>query len=762
MLFEIAVPVRPVWPEGSPCYAHTPNDAGRWHSFTDHGRSVGNLAAEFAEPFGGGSLARFLGQTHDVGKLAAEVQEALRERARDGKPRLGVKHKVEGAALAWLLAADPIAARIAHLANYGHHSGIPAMSGQPGTPGTQQVFLEYSDAPDRLNDLIEVADRELGLDLRAVARSVQVPDFLRVSDANTRRYRMDVFTRMVHSALVDADFLDTAAHFGDLPGPRRHPTLGMRALRDHFMAWYEKRYAEASRDGINALRRAVFDSCVSVGSDAELARERRFYRLSAQTGSGKTLAAAAFALNHAAECGKRRVIVAVPFTSITTQNAAEYREAFIALGSDIVLEHHSNISEENDEGTWRRLSAENWDAEFIVTTTVQLFESLFSGRPAAARKLHRLADSVLVIDEVQALPLLLVPSILRMLQELVAHYGVSVLLASATQPSFWDLRVWRELDPPVDILPRDSVPEVTRRVTYEVREAERSWDEIADELAELPTVLAIVNTTSDAQQLHALLTERLGSGEVLHLSTRMCNEHRRVVLDQVRTALAEGRPVRLVSTQMIEAGVDVDFPVVYRALGPADSIVQSAGRCNREGLLGVLGGRVVVFRPIGGGVPRGLYVNATNLTHRLFVKQRNTHALGEPASMDLFYRELLVSHVDGSDISEKVDEARRELDFPAVSNEFRMIDEQSAPVVVTVYGSDEDRGTVVALIEGLAVDRTRILRPSERRLLQRFSASVPQRRRPELAIEMAPGIWQWAGTYDEQCGAVLAPDASIW
>ncbi len=754
-------PLRPLW-DGDQVYAHTPNGHGCWHGFREHSIGVADQAFDFAAVFGGGDLARFLGYTHDAGKLTRIVQERLRLCHIDSLARLGATHKVEGAALGGLLnETSREMFQCAFLANFGHHHELPSSKEK-----FEEIEEVLEDNPDTLDPLVVLVEKLIGRSLSESARQVALPQYIDVGERESRERNRELFVRMVHSALVDADFLDTAAHFRGRTTVRRHVPVGLSALRDHFMRWYGERYHEAPNTELNRLRRTTFERCVDVALDPVLAGTRGVYRLPAPTGSGKTLAAAAFALNHAAEYGKRRVIVAVPYTSITTQNAQVYRTAFSGLGDEIVLEHHSNIDNTAiAESSWRRLSAENWDAEFIVTTTVQLFDSLFKGKPSASRKLHRIAGSVIVLDEIQSLPLKLLPTILTVLRQLIEQYDVTVLLASATQPAFWRLSPWggdsmrgiMEL-PCYDIMPIDDVPRVARRVAYEIRGYKQSWPELADEIARERQALAIVNTTDHAQKLHTELAE-VFSGCVLHLSTRMCAQHRSDVLDKVSRMLTEDRPVLLVSTQLIEAGVDVDFPVVYRALAPAESLIQSAGRCNREGQLGVRGGRVVVFESEEDGMPGGLYTHAAGLTRSLFVDEGRN--LENPADLTAYFRTFYRDYAPMS-VRDEIDVSRCRLDFPAVAKAFQMIDAPSMSAVITDYGEPQEREAVRHVLEGLEKDPRKILDRSERRLLQRFSATLPRSRGDAvLAIPVVTGILRWDGEYDASRGVVVEGGATI-
>lgn len=744
-------------------YAHTPaRDSVKWHTWPDHSTSVSNLAGEFGVPFGAGAFCRLIGLTHDAGKLTEIVQQMLQLRAIDHGPRLGEPHKWEGAALAGLLleAGNIDAARIMALANFGHHHHIPDETDLKG------ILRFMRRNPHFLDELVDTIEAQTNTDLRKLAASVELPSWIeKPSD-------LELFTRMCHSALVDADFLDTEAHFKALPNPRRSETHGMDTLLTAFEAAYHHKYAKrrpVDRNELEHLRWDFFYRAQRIGAEPP-ASAGAIYRLPAPTGCGKTMAAAEFALTHAACFGKRRVIVAVPFTSITTQNAQAYREMFQALGGEIVLEHHSNILDERiADDEWRRFSSANWDAEFIVTTTVQLFESLFSNRPSATRKLHRLVDSVVVIDEVQSLPIDLLPAILRMLRELSTHYGVTFLLASATQPAFWSLDEWADLQMR-ELMPIDEVPPVTERVTYDVRGYEQTWEEIADEASAEEQALVVANTTAHAQRLHALITDRVGDRTALHLSARMYNGHRAEVLDEIRHLLKSKKPVILVSTQLIEAGVDIDFPVVFRALAPADSIVQSAGRCNREGDLGVRGGRVVVFHTADSDGPKGRYTRATNTTRNLFVEQaaraaeqgREPNSFKDPASIEDYYHHLYAGRLTGvTDVTgARVNRHRKELEFEQTHKTFKMMEQTTVAVIVN-DGSDQE---LRLLVDRMRTNDDYIIGRRDRRLLNRFTASAPQRqplRQPGLFEQLPTGALLWAGEYDERVGLVLQAESGV-
>jgi CRISPR-associated endonuclease/helicase Cas3 len=738
--------------------AHTPATlGGPWHLLADHSRMVGDLAADFAAPFGGSGLARLAGYLHDAGKATDVVQRRFRELqdvTGSTRPPLGVPHKVEGAQLmAALLRGEEPLALSGYLVNYGHHSGIPAKAAAE----TMTQVLAAWRQPELTAEIAACMASLTNKNLDDLVSSATLPAHVAEAAEAGNWAPLDLFTRMCHSTLVDADFLDTAAHFGGQPQPWRTPAFGMQRWLDQFRTYYEARFTGAQPSALNAVRRRVFDACV------EGAQERRppgIYRLPAPTGTGKTMASAAFGLHHAACFGKERVIVAVPFTTITTQNAAAYRQAFGDLSASL-LEHHSNLVDDDvADGTWQRLSAPGWDAEFIVTTTVQLFESLFANRPSQTRKLHRLANSVIVLDEVQAIPIVLLAPILGMLRELVEHYGVTVLLASATQPSFWSLPVWSGL-PIHDLLPVDSVPDVTQRVSYAVRPEPLTWAVIASEAAAERQVLMIQNTRVDADIAYSHVADARGGDDVFLLSKSMTADHRERVLAEVRRRLDAREPVAVVSTQLIEAGVDLDFPVVFRAIAPAEAVVQAAGRCNREGALGVRGGRVVVWVPETGATPQGIYAIQTAIAHDRFVAKGARGSLDSPVDLAEYFDEVYRRTDTERDAEEKkLDGYRRALDFPALAREFRMIKETAADVVVTDHPDPKVRQSIERAIGDLRAHPLAPLSRVQRRLLQRHSAAVS---RKDLALteELSQGIRVWCGAYDPQRG-VVTDHALTW
>lgn len=722
-------------------FAHSRNGAGARHLLRDHARATGELARRFAEPFGAGELAWALGLFHDVGKAECSWQDRLIAVEGTGG-RVGGRH--------WDLGAKLLVrkANWATLAVLGHHQGLTCGS---DVASVESAAIEGEDVTrERVFAVLP--------EIRAVLDGASLMPDSWLRDPFVR----DIGVRLAFSALVDADYLDTAAHFGTGSSPQVAPDADMVALAGVFekarVAWL----ADRPGSPVDAVRSELYDEVTGHATGP-----RGIYRLPAPTGSGKTVTAAGFAVHHAAHHGMARVIVAVPFLTITEQNAQVYRDL---LGDDVVLEQHSQV-EFGPADHRARLAAENWDAPFVVTTTVQLFDSLFGRRPARSRKLHRLANAVVVLDEVQALPLPVLLPILDALKVLTERFGTTVVLTSATQPSFHRLEAWSTVEVG-ELVGRPTVLfEQLKRVDYDWRvDPKPTLAQVADEISTAPEqqALVVVNTVTLARRMYELLVER-GVGRVLHLSTRMCPRHRRDVVATARAWLMTAEPFVLVSTQLIEAGVDVDFPVVFRQMAPAESLQQAAGRANREGRLAR--GRVVVFDAADAPVP-SFYRAAVGVTKLYFGPDRA--APDDLDALDRYYANLYQSvNVERGDRAVTIQRNREAFDFEAVADgpfvggaegprdqgkAFRMIDEDVVPVVITQYpDKDGINPEVEALLAELADPDRR--RRDTFRALRPYIAALPrtlaQREdiKPQL-VSIAPGLelTRWAGKYDKHMG----------
>jgi len=704
-------------------YAHSRNDSGRRQGLEDHIRAVAALAEEFTFDFDAGPLGRFLGLCHDIGKYDPAWQAyLLASEAGTIKRGRGPDHKGAGAQLASAQLS------LAALLIQGHHGGLR------GQKDVKQWLKERSADP-ATGEAIRLAKQ--ALPELSVAHRLSVPDAIRRDPRST-----EIFLRMAFSALVDADYLDTEAHLKGQNARSRGSTATMQDLWERF----ESHHASMPRrdDAVSAVRTDVYDACIAAATQPS-----GLFRLAVPTGGGKTLSAMAFALRHALQHDMRRVIVAVPFISITDQTARAYRGVFDegengAKDNRVILEHHSGASVDDSGpiGRWARLAAENWDAPIVVTTTVQLFESIFAKSTSRCRKNHRLARSIIILDEAQALPPHLLAPILDALKQLCAHYGATVVLSTATQPAFDAIPAF-SATPATDIVPDPAhLFDALRRVDYEWQvDAPVPWTNIAQEMRAAGSALAILNTKRDAL---AMLDE-LDDPDALHLSTLLCGAHRGYVIDEVKRRLKGGMPCLLVSTQVVEAGVDVDFPLVMRALGPLDSIIQAAGRCNREGLLPGKG-RVVVFASDGDHMPKGYYTVATGETRALL----GAGGLDpdDPAAARTYFERLFATlNLDKKDIQT----LRKGLDYPEVAERFKMIDDETESVVITTYGTEEEREEVRDKLE-----RLRRQDPDARRLLrqlQPYMVAVRTReaeayKREGVIVPVLPGVGEWVGGYD--------------
>ncbi|HLZ22739.1 MAG TPA: CRISPR-associated helicase Cas3' [Ktedonobacterales bacterium] len=726
-----------------PAIAHTKNLQGVRQGLVDHLTQVATLAADFADAFQARDLGRLAGLLHDIGKFNPAFQQYLFDaEANPNVHHRGPDHKGAGAVDAVTLRCEPLAFLIA-----GHHGGLPSSA------DLKTNLLPTWKAAPAVPAAIAAACRSLPTLDPAIPQPA-IPD---IRDP----YAAEMFLRMLFSALVDADFLDTERHFSGTMATRRTGAPGLDVLWERFGV-YQAATSGRHGDRVNQARHLVYQRCLSA---AELAPG--FFRLTVPTGGGKTLSSLGFALAHARRYGMHRVIYAIPYTSIIEQTADVFRR--VLADDRAVLEHHSAVAAPSDpdnptpQEVWRRLAAENWDAPLVVTTTVQVFESLLARSTSACRKLHNLARSVIILDEAQMLPTHLLETTLDVLRQLVARYGATVVICTATQPALDENPAFKGLPQVREIvLEAAELFAQLKRVDYEWPQPgeQWTWEQAAEAMRESAQVLAVVNTRADA----AALLEALDDPNALHLSTRMCGAHRRAVLEQVRERLVNGKPCRLVATQLIEAGVDVDFPLVLRALGPLDRIVQAAGRCNREGKLASGLGRVRIFVPEGLHLPPGSYRTGTELTAGALAKQADLH---DPTVYTSYFQELY-RHVP---LDEKhVQDVRKILDYPAVAERFRMIEEDTKPVVVR-YGEANQRKKIEDTVAQLRGGRGRAR--EHLRALQPYIVGLRERELQQAiptgqAEEVVPGLWEWRGKYDTERGTgivldgVIDPELNMW
>lgn len=678
-------------PETADYHAHSANSHGRWHLLKDHLFAVEKLAASHAGIAPWADEAALAGLLHDLGKYGDRFQARLK--GKDSR----LDHWSQGA---WIVLSQYHAIAAA-MAIQGHHVGLQ----RGNLPALRKMDLSDLAARHPFNLQLSDADHNrLVLRARADGLRFSPPPAtalpLQRSFAQAVAAMLDV--RLLFSCLVDADFLDTEAHFdGDAldkcarsVGPGLDAQAGLDALH-RYMA--ERVRASTQADAqVLAARETLWRAVEQAAPTAT-----NIFTLTAPTGSGKTLAMLRFALEHAATHKLKRIVLAVPFLTVIEQTAHEYRRVFAGFPDHFILEHHSlaGLGEESEqrdaEGAQerqRRLLSENWDAPIVLTTNVQLLESLFSNRPSSCRKLHNLMEAVIVFDEAQSLPQHLAVPTLAALSHLSAAYRSSVVFATATQPAFDALHEsvikhaasgWR----PNEIVPGHAeLFETLKRVklTWPSSGEMRTWTNLAAGIRGAEQVLVVVNLKRHAL---ALLDALADVPDVFHLSTNLCAEHRRAVMKQIRSHLSAGQACRLISTQCIEAGVDVDFPLVYRALAPLEAIAQAAGRCNREGRMNAQGklGEVIVFEPEEGGdwrrrYPTYAYYQATEVTRTLLLAQGQLD-INDPAAFQTYYRKLYDLNNPASQNAE-LNEAMLTADFVEVARLYRLIDTDAIQVLV--------------------------------------------------------------------------------
>ncbi len=747
-------------------------DNGEWniHTLLDHSLGTGDRARLFAAPFNSAEWGELAGRWHDLGKVRPAFQKYI-QTASGMNPNASIEsekdpnknHASTGAMYAIDFMKKQGAAAFGRALAYmiaGHHAGLPdytrdeARGRSLDDALSDKHFLQEALAEDLAPELLEGS----------------VPKSRLPVDSWDD---LHLWVRMVFSALVDADFLDTESFMQEGKSRLReveYPTMKMLLSRfDQHM----QQLVSGSDDGdVNRIRSEVLCQSRIQGKD-----EPGIYTMTVPTGGGKTLSSLAFALEHAVACNKRRVIYAIPYTSIIEQTAAIFNEMFEGCG-EAVLEHHSNVEpEDSKETTSTRLAAENWDMPIVVTTTVQLFESLYAAKPSRCRKLHNLANTVIVLDETQLLPPGCLNPIRHVIQLLAEHYGVTFLLTTATPTpsSGFDDAFGKVLLQ--DLLTREIVerPEQyyqqLRRVAYRLPGdfyESQSWHDIAEEIQEYSTVLAIVNRRDDARELYMQLPQ---DGTLFHLSALMCPKHRQRVITEIKQRLKDRKPTRVVSTQLVEAGVDFDFPVVFRAVAGLDSIIQAGGRCNREGKLkNAKGepelGQVVVFVPPT-KPPKGLLEKAFQVTASLL--QGFDREIDTPQIIHRYFEHLQAELRDFDEYKVlpllQDDADNINIQFRTAALRFQMIEDQSFTLFVD-YGRDEAEEKQIkrwlSMLDGEQETRWLI------RKLQPFSISLYNYQKQQLLNggmikETKSGYYVIAGSavYDKYLGFLMPGNQNV-
>ena len=694
----------------------------QWQRLEAHLQNVAEYAREFAALFQSGPWAYLAGLLHDLGKASPAFQAyLLRSNGLDpSNYDTSGPSTHSGAGAAWAIQKfGPIGRAIAYLVS-GHHAGLPDW-----IAGVQPLGA--------LSQRMQTANNEL----RAVQDwidQMQLPEQLPPITRKMQPKEIHLWIRMLFSCLVDADRLDTEQFMDPANFAERRSFPALTSLADQFFSRLDAIQSAAEKTEVNAIRAEIRQAC-----EAAAEQPPGIFTLTVPTGGGKTLSGTAFALRHALRHDKRRIIYVIPYTSIIEQTANTLRRHF---GASNVVEHHSNLDPETQEKA-ARLASENWDAPIIVTTSVQFFDSLFAARSSRCRKLHNIVNSVVILDEVQLLPPELLEPCTDVLSQLAAHYGVTLVLSTATQPVLPNLGLTTEIIPP-----GTNLSQRLQRVRYilpDIRANQPlSWAEIADELQQYDQVLCVVNTRRDCRELYDLMPQG-----TIHLSASMCGAHRSSLIQEIRNKLSSRESIRVISTQLIEAGVDIDFPVVYRALAGLDSIAQSAGRCNREGRL-PKGGKVVVFIPPKPS-PKGHLRRAEGATRVLLHEPID---LNNAEIFPRYFQEFFARVEDRYPYQTLLvnDAHHLEIQFRQAAAEFHFIDDSQSSVFVR-YGQAEELLRTLKNLARAGAPYGFLLRK-----LQRYSISIArghfdQLKANGLIEEFAPGLFVWNGLYAETTGA---------
>ena len=710
-------------------YAHSGElaDCSDWQRLNDHLQSVARLAKCRASTFGAGERAWLIGLLHDLGKYSKEFQARLH-----GNPAKA-DHATAGAKVVMAHITHIMGPQYAPLAKLlafaiaGHHAGLANGDGEGQGRSTlkQRLALNYG---EHLPQLDQTWKTEISLPSNLALpklKSHQPP-------SKYQGFGLAFFTRMLFSCLIDADRIDTQDHERKTRGgqPLTHDVPGVDLLQTQLHTHLQSLAESASASSVNTLRQSIL-----AHAKAKATLTPGLFTLTVPTGGGKTLTSLAFAFDHAMQHQLRRVIYVIPFTSIIEQTAEVFRKA-LGEHQDVVLEHHSAFDRDKLPSHFEKadkqrqmnhrdklkLAMESWEAPVVVTTAVQFFESLFSDRPSQCRKLHNIAGSVIVLDEAQTLPIKLLRPIMAAIDELALNYGCTVVLCTATQPALkqgdnfhngFHISSDRELAPN----PHELFAQLRRARVQTL--GEQSDEQLVQHLREHPQVLMIVNNRRHARVLFDAIAQEEGA---YHLTTSMCAEHRSQKLKEIRQRLKDQLPCRLVATSLIEAGVDVDFPTVYRAEAGLDSIAQAAGRCNREGKRALESSQVFVFQTPEWKAPPELALLAAPM--RSILRNHEGDVLA-PDALKSYFQQVYNDKGRGLDEKDilKMHSAASDCDYPfqEIASAFRMIDSHMLPIIVPFDATaTENLERLRQLPEHMSVSKVA-------QKLQRYVVQVPER-----------------------------------
>lgn len=648
---------------------------GKWiiQSNEEHQKGVAEMAASYAGLFGLASWGNFLGLIHDKGKERAAFQQYIRNA--NGLPTDDKDHYTNHnhAFVGGLLAKELMGSTwINFLSNQiiSHHTGLHDYN-------ELETILQEESIPAEINkDNIKIEKSLLINELMAL-------DVLKSKEGANLFHHL---SRMLFSCLVDADRLDTERFMDVQSWQQRGHSTSIATLLPKLEAHIRMLQSSSADTEVNRIRQKVQEQCRRMSQ-----KEKGFYSLTVPTGGGKTLSSLLWAMKHAASHSMNRIIIAIPYTSIIVQTARLLKKIF---GEENVLEHHSNFNPDDVKNKEMReklkLATENWDYPIIVTTNVQLFESLFGNKPSVCRKLHNIVNSVIILDEVQTLPTDFLQPIVDALKAYRKLFGVSVLFTTASQPVLCGKIKGAQselngIECITEIIPNEfALHDQLRRVTIEFDDKGNTYNEIAAKVSQYNKVLCIVNTRKDAKELYDRLPNE---GVKIHLSRMMCPAHVGDAIERIKELLQDASQpiVRVIATQLVEAGVDIDFPVVFRQEAGLDSILQAAGRCNREGKL-ERGHTFVFSLSAEGRIPFGSIASANNARKNLS-KDSDWFS---PVTMDRYFRQLYVrvNTFDKKDIKYYLGKPT-ELCFETAANEFKLIDDDGVIIIVNWGNSME-------------------------------------------------------------------------
>lgn len=652
--------------------AHISKDKTREQSLKEHLLKTAELAGTFAEEFGSKEQAEGAARIHDIGKYSEGGQQRMR-----GGPK--VDHATAGAQEIYdekrtfnILASYCVA---------GHHGGLP-------DGGTDADAAGTSTLKGRLKKKLAGSDDYSAYQKEIAKDNIPAPPLKPLGKGG---FTLSLWTRMIYSCLVDADFLDTE-RFMSNGKISRDTGESISTLQEKFNTFIEPWLKNEAVNTVNGQRTKILKACIAAGED-----DQRLFQLTVPTGGGKTVASMGFALAQAMKHGLQRIIYVIPYTSIIEQNAQVFRDIF---GDENVLEDHCNVTfEDEDEERKQRLAAENYDKPIVVTTNVQFFESLFANKPSKCRKLHNLANSVIIFDEAQMLPTDYLKPCVQMISELIYNYHCTAVLCTATQPALQDMF-------PDEIA--ENIKEICPDVkdTYDFFKRTRienggmiAKEQLIDMIKSKEQVLCILNRKKDVQETYKRLKDEEESN-VFHLSTYMYPVHRKRILKTIKGLLADGKPCRVIATSLIEAGVDVDFPMVLRELSGIDSVIQAAGRCNREGKKPMEQCKTIFFKfdeDNIGNLPSSMK-RSIALAEQIVRKYNNIEDL---SAVHEYFKRLYQATGCGLDMKRIVEQFEngiktKNFPFASVAESFRLIEESTKTVLIPMEDEAKHIGEVFA------------------------------------------------------------------